>query len=100
MQTGIIFDRVMDREKYIVLINKSNDTKDMMMQKSKSIISCRCSSAINVEFSQPPRPQHPYLWIMYIIETYGAGNVTVQEKGSLFTKLIGEKMPENQIFNS
>ena len=97
---GNNFDRVMDREKYIDLINKSNDRIDMMMQKSKSIISCRCSSAINVEFSQPPRPQHPYLWIMYIIETYGAGNATVQEKGSLFIKLIGEKMPENQIFNS
>jgi hypothetical protein len=92
---GNNFDRVMDREKYIDLINKSNDRIDMMMQKSKSIISYRCSSAINVEFSQPPRPQHPYLWIMYIIETYGAGNATVQEKGSLFIKLIGEKMPEN-----
>ena len=84
---GTNFERVMNREKYIDLINKSNDRIDNMMQKSKSIISSRCSSAINVEFSQSPRPQHPYLWIKYVIDTYCAGNATVQEKGSLFRKL-------------
>ena len=77
---GNNFDRVMDREKYIDLINKSNDRIDNMMQKSKSIISCRCLSAINIEFSQSPRPQHPYLWIIYIIDTYGAGLYTYSNK--------------------